>query len=234
MPSNNSQNIKTRRRFVRSAAAGLLTVPLLATSTLASDAESSDADDIQLEDGELVYTGPKKSVTPAQASQSSIEVSPSDLNGYMQTGVEGLNDAKSDGYVEFEEREDQLWVTPTEKGLNEYGSNQEIGILCGKNDYEAETTWRGGVRHALYLEDSLSRNVATAMASGATAGAIGGIIASASGIGAPIGVISTIAGLLAGLGALVIYEANDGCGVRIRHYPAAPPVPGVGITFQPQ
>ncbi|MXV63420.1 hypothetical protein GS429_15395 [Natronorubrum sp. JWXQ-INN-674] len=232
--SNNNPNPKTRRNFVRTATAGLFTTTALMTSAQANKAETTDSGEVKIEDGEIVYRGPKKSVSPDQAAESAADVSHSDLDGYMQTGVEGLNEAKSNGYVEFEEKDGVPRVVPTQKGLDEHGPSQQIGILCGKNDYEAETTWRGGVRHAFYFDDSLSRNIAAAMASGAAAGVIGSKIAAATGVGAPASVVSAVAAILAGLGATLMFEANEGCGVRIRHYPAAPPVPGVGITFKPQ
>ncbi|WP_263017930.1 hypothetical protein [Natronobiforma cellulositropha] len=255
--NNSDWDPKTRRKFVRTATAGLFTTTALMTSAQANKGKNTDSKEVEveLEDGELVYRGPERSVSSSQAEKSTADVSHTDLDGYVQMGVEGLNEAKSDGYVRFEERDGEPWVVPTQKGLNEHGpsqppstnvsvrsssglnvhrQSQQTNTLCGRNDYEAETTWRGGVRHAFYFDDSLSRNIAAAMASGAAAGVIGAKIAASTGIGAPASVVSGVAAVLAGLGATLIFEANEGCGVRIRHYPAAPPVPGIGITFQPQ
>lgn len=234
---------KTRRRFIQSTATGLLTTSLLTGTTGASESRQtgrskaggrSPTERVTIEDGEVIYSGPKQKIPRGQAKKSTADFSPSELDGYMQTGVEGLNEAASDGYIEFEEKEDEIWAVPTEKGRSEYGSDGGVGILCGKNDYRSSFTVRGGYRYSFYLNDGYTRDLASLMASGATAGAIVALITKATGVGIPIGIVAAVAGLLAALGWNLITSNNNGCGIRIRYYPLAPPVPGLGITFKPQ
>ncbi|RQH03399.1 hypothetical protein [Natrarchaeobius oligotrophus] len=216
----------SRRSVFKTATQALVATSIFATGAKATDSETDDevydeSVGISLDEDKLVYDESNDLSLETHEETESV-----DLDESVRSTVDALNEAREDGEVTFEERDGEVWV------VSDGMESDEASVLCGTNDYTSGSTSRGPY-HVLKLDDGLSRDVAALMAAGAAAGVIATKISASIGA-VPVAVVSMIAGILSGLGALLIHENNDGCGVKIRHYPHLPEVPGVGITFRPQ
>ena len=227
MSQKYAQSVSRRKVFKLTAQA--LAATSIATGSVAADRSeqttSANSSIVSLEGDSLVYD---ESGQPPFGTETTEEGMNPDLEDELQSAINGLNNARSDGKVEFEEREGEVWVVSKEPGR---GDN--LNVLCGENSYSTGSTFGRGPYIQFKFDDDLSRDIAALMASGAAAGAIAAKISAAIGA-APATLISAIAAILSGLGAALIHENNEGCGVRIRNHTLLPPVPGIGVTLRPQ
>lgn len=225
-----------RRNAIKTAAAGLgfLTVP-----TFADTGRANTEDKFALVNGKLVYlpSGSDERTTVRIDSASELESEDLSANQEIvinevdkQKVVAGLNEARQQGLVRFNQEDDQVLVFPTNESLSERNdSDGDVSILHhGLNKYETDLTWRG-LRHSLYMDDYLTREVHNAMTIGSGITGVATKISSATVGGIPVSVVTGILTVLQITGIALLVNNNNGHGVRIRAYQ-----PVTYLSVQPQ
>lgn len=152
-------------------------------------------------------------------SEGYLEYTGSKDAEYIEKAVEGMNQAKRQGKIDFTVENGQVEVTQTE-------SIQAASSCAGENDYSRDVQWRG-VKHTIKLDHCNTNDLIDAMIAGAGVAQIAAIIAAATG-NVAAAAISEIAAVILAAGWQIIDNNAEGEGVVIVVYlPNVVGLPGV-------
>ncbi|WP_255191786.1 hypothetical protein [Natronobeatus ordinarius] len=202
------------------------------TGTAGEDEGESDEVDLVVEDGQLNYTGTDSVSTLSESPDADrrsigngeyVEVN----EAAIQQAVQAFNQAADNGEVEIYEEDGEAYIEPTDETMDALEEDSDTvdesdtSTMCGQNDFETEITWKGGVREILWMDDTLTRRIRNRMgATGITAGTLAGI-AAGSIVGVKASALVALFAALLVVGAYLLTENNQGCGVKITFYPAS-------------
>lgn len=227
----------TRRRFIRLAtgSVGLAIAPMTgsASGSIQSKARNDDTEYKFTIDDDSDEITLNKSKGKGQSRNS-----PESENTDIDKIVQEMNEEAADGYLDFHEKDDTVFVEPTDKVQTEYQSEHgDVNTFShGKTDYEFKGPgWtRPYATHYFYLDDSDTEYLSIRLGQGAALAGLASWIASATGAGTvAAGVLAALAAFL-GVVAGELQLKNDGHGVRFKviQLPISPGPEWVSISSQ--
>ena len=193
VPSENKRT-PTRRNVIRTAGiAGLSAIPF-ASGTVAARSGDTTKDGYKInENGFIEYNGPR------------------DAN-YIEETVTGMNEAKRNGEVEFEIRNDRVYLVGTEPALSTQSVN--IAAACSGNQGYSTSFKLNGIQHKLELDSCTTNDIIDIMIAGVAAAQLAAIIS--AGVGAmPAAAASECAAVLLAAGWQIIDNNANGNGIEI-------------------
>lgn len=229
---------ESRRTVLKTVAAGfgIATVPagVVANENHGSREQRNEAVTLELKGGELAFAnlgqlrkaaarrqGVKKRGPPRELQDETGEVvwvNPDESD--FETALEAINDAKDEGEISFDRRDDEIVVVPEDDASsgNECSAGDVTVHHHGRTDWDTSISWRYGIRDTLWMDDDLTRDVYNTLTiTGGITGAAA-LITKATVVGIPATVLLGILTILQATGVALLLNNNNGHGVRIRAY----------------